>query len=360
MTGDLKKAFKNKFPLVSIVVPAYNSEMFIPALVKNIRDIRYPNYEVIMVFDPYPDNGVEIARKMTKDWENWRVIENKKQIGLSNSLNLGIKKAKGDLIGFIVTDMAVDKNWLKELVKYLLSADPSVGVVIGKIYDFHHRERIQVYRMYLMPQTGYTYIPEYGFKDSKKYQKPFVGYSGAEGLVFKREVFERAGLFEKDITILIHDLDMMWRVWLSGYKIVRVPSAKVYHWSLKEGRATAKWEFLYAKMINIFIQNYSLKYLLKYLPQLLGVYTIRALVTFLQGNPNPLKGWIMGIGWTIENLPRTLRKRRQIQTRVRRVSDDYLHKTIFANLSLLEFYKYMRWVQKNITPVMVTEEGKNE
>ncbi len=350
----------HKYPLVSIVIPAFRSELFITRLIQNVSKIRYPNFEVIMVFDPSKDLGVKIARRMVKNWKNWKVIENKKQLGLSNSLNLGIEKAKGNLIGFIVTDMAVDPNWLRELVKFLQNSDPSVGVAIGKIYDYHHRDRIQVYRMYLMPQTGYTYIPEYGFKDSRKFQKPFVGYSGAEGLIIKREVFEKAGLFDKDIINLIHDLDMMWRVWLAGYKIVRVPEAKVYHWSLKEGRATAKWEFMYSQMVSIFIQNYSLKYLLKYLPQLLIIYTFRALILLLQGNSDPIKGWLNGLGWSIANLPKTLRKRKHIQTKVRVVSDEYLEKTIFADISILTFYRYLRGLQKNITPVMLTQEGKNE
>lgn len=357
MKTSLSKVTK---PQVSIVVPAYNSEYFITDFIKSLLKTRYPNYEVIIVFDPSPDNGVRIARKLLSRKKNWHIVENKKHLGLSNSLNVGIRKSKGDYISILAIDMKVDFKWLSELMKYLKSADSSVGAAIAKIYDYHHTGRTQVYRMYLMPQTGYVYIPEYGFKDSAKYKKEIAGFSGTEGIVFKKEVFEKAGLFDPDITILIYDLDMIWRTWLAGYKVVRIPTSKVYHWSIKEGRATTKWEFSYAKMISIFIQNYSFKYLIKYLPQLFFVYSIRAVITFIQGNPNPLQGWVLGVVWSIQNLSKTLEKRKRVQTEVRAVSDEYLHETIFSNQSLLSFYNYLRWVQKNISPKIISKESKEK
>ncbi len=351
---------KREFPPVSIVVPAYRAEYFIADFIENISNIRYPNFEVIIVFDPSDDKGIEIAKQMTRKKKNWQIIVNKKHLGISKSLNLGIKKSKGEYIVFFMTDMFVDQSCLDELVEYIENADKSVGAVAVKIYDFHKHDRIQAYSMYLMPQTGFLYIPEYGFKDSEIFNKPFVGFSGIDGTLFKREVFKRVGMFDIDIDLTINDLDMIWRTWLAGFKVVRIPSAKVYHWSLKIGRGTVKWEFTYAKMINLFIQNYSMKYLLIYLPQLIAVYTARGLITLMQGNPDPLRGWIRSIFWSLGYLPKALKKRKIIQNQVRTVSDEYLYDKIFGKLSLWDFYKHLRWVQKTITPIMLTKEAKNE
>lgn len=351
---------KKEFPLVSIITPAYRAEYFIKEFIKNINSISYPNFEVIMVFDPFPDNSVMIAKQITRGKKNWQVILNKKHLGIGKSLNLGIRKSKGKYVLFFMTDVFVDSNCLNELVKYIENTDESVGAVVAKTYDYHKRNRIQAYRMYLMPQTGFLYIPEYGLKDSAKYNKTFEGYSGIEGTLFRREVFKKAGMFDADIDYNINDLDMIWRTWLAGFRVIRVPSAKIYHWSLKEGRGTAKWEFAYAKMVNLFILNYSMKYLLIYLPQLIAVYTVRSAVTLLSGNPNPAKGWIKAIFWTLFYLPKALKKRKIIQNRIRAVSDEYLHDKIFGKLSLWSFYKHLRWVQKNITPIMLVKEAKNE
>lgn len=352
---------KKTSPLITIVVPAYRAEYFIADVIQNLSNLDYPNYEVIMIFDPSPDRGGEIAKEKTKKDKRWRIYVNKTYQGVSKSLNSGIKNSKGDYIAFFMTDMYVDPLCLREQVKFFQqSKDPALGVVVAKTYDFHKRDTIQAYRMYLMPQTGYLYIPEYGTKDNKNLNKPFEGYSGLDGTLFKKEVFKKAGLFDNDINVGINDLDIIWRVWLAGYKVIKIPTAKVYHWSLKEGRATEKWEFSYGRMMSLFIQNYSLKYLLIYLPQLFAVYTFRSLVTLLQGNPNPIKGWIKSIIWSLKYMPTALSKRRIIQTKVRAVSDDYLYDKIFGKLSLWDFYRYVLWVQKNITPRMLSAQSGDE
>lgn len=352
---------KSSSPLVSIITPAYRVEYFIEKFIRNISSIRYPNFEVIMIFDPSPDKSIQLAKQMIRNKKNWHLVVNKSHLGISKSLNLGIKMSKGKYITFFMTDMIIEPSCLDKLVNFIeTTSDKSVGAAAAKILDFHKHDRIQTYRMYLLPQTGFLYIPEYGLKDSKKYDKPFVGFSGIDGTLFKREVFKKAGLFDTDIDLSINDLDMVWRIYLAGFTVVRIPTAKVYHWSLKIGRGDVKWEFTYAKMINLFIQNYSIKYLLIYLPQLIFVYTARSFITLLSGNADPIKGWIKAICWSFIYLPKALKKRKNVQGRIRTVSDEYLHSIIFGKLSLWNFYKYVKWVQKTITPIMLTEEGKDE
>lgn len=349
-----------KLPLVSVIVPAFRAEYFISDVVSNLSSIKYPNLEILIIFDPYADKGVEIARRKTRYKKNWKIITNRNRLGISKCLNLGIEESKGEYIVFFMTDVYVDPMCVIEQIKFIQSSDPSVGAVGAKTYDLHKRHLIQSYRMYLMPQTGYLYIPEYGFKDCKRYDRPFEGFSGLDGTLFKRKVLQKIGMFDLDIDSGINDIDIIWRTWLAGYRVIRVPSAKIYHWSLKEGRATEKWEFSYARMMDVFIQNYSMKYLAIYLPQLIAIYTIRSVITLMQGNPNPLKGWIWCIYWSIFYLPKALKKRKVIQNQVRVVSDEYLYGKIFGTMTLWSFYKYVRWLQKNITPKMLSKDSSNE
>lgn len=344
-------------PLVSIIIPAYRSEFLIADLIKSLRSTTYKNLEAIIVFDPCGDKGPEIARKMTGDDKRWKIIENKKRLGSTKSLNLGIKKSKGSLIAFTACDMTFDPGWLKELVKYLLKSDEKVGGVIAKFYDFHQHNRIQVYRHYLMRQTGWIVSLDLGKKDGPRYQKPIETFNGFEGLVIRKEVFKAAGVFDEDIDALIYDLDMNWRVWLAGYRIVLVPTAKVYHWSLKEGRQNAKWEFFYGRMINIFIKNYSLKSLFIFLPQFVVIYTLRALLLLLKGNSSAMTGWLQVLLWSFKNFPETLKKRKIVQGRVRKVSDDYLFSKIFFQGSIFDFYRYLKKAKNEVAPILLNDES---
>lgn len=349
-----------KLPLVSVIIPAYRSEVFMEGLIKSIEQTDYPNFEVIVVFDPSSDKGPQIAKEIVGKNKRWKIIENKTRLGSTKSLNLGIRQSKGELVAFIPCDMVVDPKWMRELVEFLTHAELSVGAAIAKIYDFHQRNRLQVHWMYLMPQTGWVVIPEFGCKDGPRYQKPIETYSGAEAIIVRRHVFGITGMYDEDIDALIYDLDMTWRIWLGGFRIVRIPTAKVYHWSLKVGRQNAKWEFLYCKMINFFIQNYSLKSLMVYLPQMVVIYSTRAILLLASGNSDALRGWLTALFWTIRNLPKTLKKRQVIQTQVRRVSDEYLFEKIFFKGNLWSFYRYWKRTKERISPLLLTEEGKKE
>lgn len=345
-----------KYPLVSIIVPAFRSEFLIANLIKSIKKTKYPNFEVIIVFDP-SDNGPQVARKITKGSKKWRIIENKERLGSTKSLNLGIKKSKGEFIAFVACDMTLDPNWLTKLMDYLLKSDNSVGGAIAKFYDFHQHSRIQVYRHYLMRETGWIVSLDLGKKDGPKYKKVIETFNGFEGLVVRRKVFQDVGMFDEDVDALIYDLDMNWRVWLGGYRIVLVPQAKVFHWSLKEGRQNVKWEFFYGRMVNLFIKNYGLKSLILYLPQFFLIYTLRAFILFVRGNTDALVGWFNALVWTVRNLPKTLKKRRKIQTDVRKVTDDYLFEKIFYKGTIFDFYKYLKRAKKDISPILLNKES---
>lgn len=348
-----------KLPLVSVIIPAFRSEFFIEGIIESLKKMRYPNYEIIIVFDPSEDRGPEIARRLVGRNKHWHIIENKIRLGSTKSLNLGIKKSKGEFIGFVACDMTLDPDWMRELTDYLLHSDSSVGAAIAKFYDFHRHDYLQVYRLYLMRQTGWVASLDFGRKDGLEYQKLIETFNGFEGLIVRREVFSKIGMFDEDVDALIYDLDMSWRLWLAGYKMIEVPKAKVYHWSLKEGRQNAKWEFFYARMINLFIKNYSLKSLIVYLPQFVIIYTARAFWLLLRGNTDPVRGWIEAIIWTIGNLPKTIKKRHRIQTEVRKVSDEYLFDKIFYQGSLLSFYRYWKQNRERFAPILMNEESSN-
>src|SRR3989344_9174915 len=103
----LKKQKMIKYPLVSIVIPAYRSEVFIKGLIESIRKIDYPNFEVIIVFDP-SDKAPEVAKKILRGYSGWKIIVNKSRLGAPQSLNKGIKEANGSYIAIVNCDMALD------------------------------------------------------------------------------------------------------------------------------------------------------------------------------------------------------------------------------------------------------------
>lgn len=111
----------NKFtisdtPLISVIVPAYNIETFLPACVESIESQSYKNFEVILVDDGSTDHTPEICDKYKGQFKNISIVH-QKNAGLSSARNTGINKAKGEYLAFVDGDDLVAPEFLTQLYK---------------------------------------------------------------------------------------------------------------------------------------------------------------------------------------------------------------------------------------------------
>lgn len=104
-------------PLVSVIMSVYNGMPFLAQSVKSILNQSYKNFEFIIIDDGSTDKSFSFLKKI-KD-KRLTVIKNKKNIGLANSLNVALKKTKGNLIARMDSDDISLKNRFKEQVNFL-------------------------------------------------------------------------------------------------------------------------------------------------------------------------------------------------------------------------------------------------
>ncbi|CDH20997.1 Beta-1,3-glucosyltransferase [Xenorhabdus bovienii str. kraussei Quebec] len=89
-------------PLVTVIIPSYNHEKFIESCILSIINQSYKNIELIVIDDGSKDNSHNLISNLNKK-HNFIYIR-KENSGLSNTLNIGIKKAKGKYIAFCASD----------------------------------------------------------------------------------------------------------------------------------------------------------------------------------------------------------------------------------------------------------------
>lgn len=111
-----------KNPLVSIIVPVYNAEVFINRCVDSILNQTHKNIEAIFIDDGSKDNSLKILRKYSQDNKNIKVF-NQKNAGPGIARNLGLKKATGDYITFVDSDDYIEKDYIKELLSKIKNND---------------------------------------------------------------------------------------------------------------------------------------------------------------------------------------------------------------------------------------------
>lgn len=90
-------------PLISIIVPVYRTEKFLPQCIESILAQTYQNLEIILIDDGSPDRSGAICDKYAEQDKRIIVIH-KENGGVSSARNAGLKIAKGEYIGFVDSD----------------------------------------------------------------------------------------------------------------------------------------------------------------------------------------------------------------------------------------------------------------
>ena len=101
-------------PKLSILVPVYNVEEFLPLCLETIKNQSFKDFECLLINDGSTDNSLEILKKTAKNDKRFRVID-KKNSGYGASLNLGLNEAKGDYIGIVEPDDFIHRDFYKTL-----------------------------------------------------------------------------------------------------------------------------------------------------------------------------------------------------------------------------------------------------
>ncbi|MGX7233590.1 glycosyltransferase family 2 protein [Enterococcus italicus] len=104
--------------LVSIILPCYNSEETIKEAIESVLNQTYLNWELIIIDDCSEDTSYNVIK-------NYLMIDtiiyfkNKKNLGVSESRNIGIKKSSGEYIAFLDSDDIWDKCKLEKQIRFM-------------------------------------------------------------------------------------------------------------------------------------------------------------------------------------------------------------------------------------------------
>ena len=94
---------KNNMPFVSIIIPVYNSQKYLKTTVESLLSQTYRDFEIILVDDGSTDTSGELCDDLVLTDSRVSVIH-KTNGGVSDARNVGIERAKGELIWFVDHD----------------------------------------------------------------------------------------------------------------------------------------------------------------------------------------------------------------------------------------------------------------
>jgi len=313
-----------KEPLVSIILSNYNGLVHLKECFDSLYNINYKNVEIIFIDNNSTDTSVEFIRE---NYIDVKIIQNKRDYGFSGANNIAASHAKGEYLVLLNIDTIVDKNWLTELVKVAETSN-EIGIVVSKQYYYHDRTLIN-YAGFSSDKYLKHHRIGYNERDHKIYKIQMETFFAAgASVLIKREVYKKIGLFEGIYYAFYEDLDLSWRAWISGYKVIYAPKSFIYHKAgFILGRKNPRKAYLIERnKLRTILKNYQFKTILRILP----VYVIKRfllqLIMIIQHSEDFFirsQAYIKAIFWNLFHI-RSLIQRRKFVNSIRVRNDDFI------------------------------------
>ena len=215
------------FPLISIAIVNLDGKSYLKACLDSLRQLDYPadKIEIIVVDNGSKDGSQEFLRQSYSDV---KLIENKKNTGFAYANNQAAKAAGGEYIAFLNNDTRVDKAWLIELLrpiykdKETVCSGSKVLSMDGKRLDFAGG-------MINFEAKGFQIDYDLPLEKDSHTHYRFTPFVNGGAMLIDRKVFLDAGGFDEDFFAYYEDVDLGWRLWVLGYKVIFCPASIVYH-----------------------------------------------------------------------------------------------------------------------------------
>lgn len=171
---------------ISVIVPAYNVEKYIEKTLRSIMEQSLKEIEIIVINDGSKDNTLAIIRKLMLE-DTRIVLINKKNGGVSQARNDGIKRARGEYISFIDGDDWIEKDFFEESYKYGLENNLDM-IACDMSLDYIRKNKSKPFFEFKTDKiiSGKEYLDFYYSNDVVR---------GVANKIIKKEIFIKNDLF---------------------------------------------------------------------------------------------------------------------------------------------------------------------
>ena len=126
-------AYSEDSPAISVLVPICNVEKYLDQCLESLVNQTLRNIEIICLNDGSTDSSLSIIQKYAES-DSRIVVVNKKNTGYGDTMNLGIRKARGKYIGIVESDDFIDPEMFEDL--YNLAERNGSDIVKSNFYYY--------------------------------------------------------------------------------------------------------------------------------------------------------------------------------------------------------------------------------
>jgi GT2 family glycosyltransferase len=229
-----------EWPWVSIVIVNWNGYDDTAECLESIRHISYPSYDVIVIDNNSQGNDAAMLESRFEHYA--KVVAADENYGFAGGSNIGIRLALENLdaayILLLNNDTVVDTDFLTEMVK-VAKTDNNIGLTGSLVLE--DSGKVQYAGQDISWCGGALFQRRAELSEDMVVDAGFVPGSC---MLIRREVLEEVGLLSVEYFLECEDTDYCIRVSRSGFRIVCVRTAKVWH---KVSRSVYKVSSLFVR-----------------------------------------------------------------------------------------------------------------
>ncbi len=316
-------------PLVSVIIVNYNGKTYLEKCLESLMKINYKNYEIILVDNNSTDTSIEFVKNT---YPSITIIKLNDNYGFAEPNNIGAKNAKGDYLLFLNNDTEVNADFIEEMVK-VLKQDPKIAICQSLLLKPNGD----------VDSSGDfidTLGRAYSSKNKVNEVKKILSARGASMMVRKDSFWDLGG-FDKKFFASFEDVDLGWRAWVWGYKIVLVPSSIVYHkggQTVKQLSSQVRFHGVKNSLI-IRLSNFETSLATSSIIKSFGIILLRKTfgVSLVKNPaeifpPPSIQIILRGTMWVAKNFGYVLAKRKNVNSRRKRTTKDLLNLGLITKL----------------------------
>jgi hypothetical protein len=304
--------FENIKPEISVIILSWNGLYLLKECLPSLEKQSFRRFETIVV-----DNG---STDGTADWLRAKYPAVKllalgKNRGFCGGNNAGLSVAQGNYIALLNNDTEVEEHWLQELYNYIVER-PNVAACDSRVYYWNERGTIWS-KGADYSVAGSTAARCFGLEDGGADSEPEAVFTAvACAALYRISAIREIGFLDERFFAGYEDIDWSFRAHLSGYAIVNVPSAIVYHKVSATHRLNSD-DYVYRSQRNnmfLYLKNMPFRLIVRYALER-SIYLFGATLYFIKiGRGRAcFRGhlaWILGVRGILKSRAEIQGKRR--------------------------------------------------
>ena len=225
---------ESDFLTVSVIVPCRNEKDHIDSCIRSVLSQEIPDGQIeFLVIDGMSDDGTrEVLQQLMEEDSRLKVIDNLRRI-TPCARNIGIREASGEYVAILDAHTVYASSYIHTCVK-LFEEHPEICCAGGPI--------VSLGKGLFGQATAMAMSHPLGVGNAKHRFPNYEGYAeGACFPVFRKEIFDKVGLFDEDL-VRNQDDEFNFRVALSGGKVYISPRAHCTYY-VRESPSELFWQF---------------------------------------------------------------------------------------------------------------------